>query len=54
MAECSLKTDLPHVHVTIISESQGTVYPASIGFEKGQQQTEEPEEGWPPPHCASH
>lgn len=53
MAESSLKTDLPHVHVTIISESQGTVYPASTGFEKGQGQTEEPEEVWPLPHCAT-
>lgn len=38
------KKDLPHVHVTI-SESQGTVYPTSTGIEKGQGQTEEPEEG---------
>lgn len=44
MAKCSFKTDLPHSHVTVISESQGTIYPTSIGFEKEQGKTEEPEE----------
>lgn len=44
-AESSFERDLPHVHATIISESQGTVYPASIGIEKGPGQTEEPEKG---------